>query len=236
MRVLHQSFSGPETCHYLPDRDATQEYVQVGQLSPEEYEALMDRGWRKFGPMLFHPVCYGCRECRPLRIPAELFTPDRSQRRALARNADLTVRYAQPTVDEARLDLYRRYHMAQAAYKGWPDGERSERGYAFQFVHNPLPAIEISIWEGDILRAVALTDVTPNVVSGVYHFHEPDCRPRGLGTFVMLHTIELARRLGRRWAYFGFYVAGCPSMSYKTKFKPCEILGADGLWCKPAED
>ena len=236
MRVLHQSSSGPETCHYLPDRDATQEYVQVGQLSPEEYEALMDRGWRKFGPMLFHPVCAGCRECRPLRIPAELFMPDRSQRRTLARNADLTVRYAQPTVDEARLDLYRRYHIAQAAYKGWPDGERSERGYAFQFVHNPLPAVEISVWEKDILRAVALTDVTPNVVSGVYHFHEPDCRQRGLGTFAMLHTIELARRLGRRWAYFGYYVAGCPSMSYKTNFRPCEILGTDGVWREPTED
>ena len=236
MRILQQYGSGPEPCHYLPDRDATQEYVQVGQLSPEEYEALMDRGWRKFGPMLFHPVCEGCRECRPLRIPADLFTPDRSQRRTLTRNADLSVRYSQPTVDDARLDLYRRYHASQAAYKGWPDGDRTEKSYIFQFVRNPVPAVEISVWEGDILRAVALTDVTPNVVSGVYHFHEPDCRPRGLGTFVMLHTIELARRLGRRWAYFGYYVAGCPSMSYKTNFRPCEILGTDGIWRRPPKD
>lgn len=235
MRVRHQSLSGPETCHYLPDRDATQEYVQVGQLAPQEYEDLMNRGWRKFGPMLFRPVCQNCWECRPLRIPADRFTPDRSQRRALTRNADLVVRYAQPSVDAARVDLYRRYHASQVAYKGWPDGDRTERGYAFQFVHNPVPAVEISIWEGDVLRAIALTDVTPNVVSGVYHFHEPDCRQRGLGTFAMLHTIELARRLGRTWAYFGFYVAGCPSMSYKTNFRPCEILGADGVWREPPE-
>ena len=230
MRILHQSVSGPETCHYLPDRRATQEYVMVGQLSPSEYEDLMNRGWRKFGPMLFHPICGGCAECRPIRIPAEGFTPDRSQRRTWQRNADLTVRYAQPTVDAARMDLYRRYHAAQAVYKGWPDMDRTEKGYAFQFVRSPLPAVEISVWEGDLLRAVALTDITPNVVSGVYHFHEPDCRQRGLGTFAMLHTIELARRLGRRWAYFGYYVAGCASMSYKTKFRPCEILGTDGVW------
>ena len=235
MRVLHQSLSVPETCHYLPDRDATQEYVQVGQLAPQEYEDLMNRGWRKFGPMLFRPVCSGCQECRPLRIPVDRFTPDRSQRRALARNADLSVRYAEPSVDAARVDLYRRYHASQAADKGWSDGERTERSYAFQFVHNPVPAVEISVWEGDVLRAIALTDVTPNVVSGVYHFHEPDCRQRGLGTFAMLHTIELAQRLGRTWTYFGFYVAGCPSMSYKTNFKPCEILGTDGIWREPAE-
>lgn len=230
MRVLSQSVSGPELCHYLPDRLATQEYVMVGQLTPSEYENLMNQGWRKFGPMLFHPICDGCAECRPIRILAGEFTPDRSQRRTLARNADLTVRYAPPTVDAARLDLYRRYHAAQAVDKGWPDTDRTEQGYAFQFVRSPIPAVEISVWEGGLLRAVALTDITPNVVSGVYHFHEPDCRQRGLGTFAMLHTIELARRLGRPWAYFGYYVAGCPSMSYKTKFQPCEILGTDGIW------
>lgn len=234
MRILQQFGSGPETCHYLPDRDATQEYVQVGQLSPQEYEDLMNQGWRKFGPMLFHPICEGCRECRPLRILTDQFTPDRSQRRTLTRNADLSVRYSQPSVDAARLDLYRRYHASQALYKGWPDTDRTEKSYVFQFVRNPVPAVEISVWEGDLLRAVALTDVTPNVVSGVYHFHEPDCRPRGLGTFVMLHTIELARRLERRWAYFGYYVSGCPSMSYKTNFRPCEILGDDGIWREPA--
>ena len=192
MRVLDQFVSGPETCHYLPDRLATQEYVLAGQISAQEYEDLMNRGWRKFGPMLFHPICEGCQECRPLRIDAERFAPDRSQRRAWQKNADLTVRYGQPTVDAARLNLYRRYHAAQAALKGWPDADRTEKGYAFQFVHNPIPSVEISVWEGKALLAVALTDITPQVVSGVYHFHEPDCRERSLGTFVMRHTIHLA--------------------------------------------
>ena len=230
MLILDQFLSGPETCHYLPDRMATQEYVLVGQLSAQEYEDLMNRGWRKFGPMLFHPVCDACRECRPLRIDAERFAPDRSQRRAWQKNADLTVRCGQPTVDAARLDLYRRYHAAQAALKGWPDTDRTEKGYVFQFVHSPLPSLEISVWEGETLLAVALADITPQVVSGVYHFHEPDCRERSLGTFVMLHTIHLAQRLGKRWAYFGFYVAGCGSMAYKTRFQPYEILGSDGVW------
>ena len=230
MVILDQFRSGPDACHYLPDRSATQEYARAGRLSPHEYEALMDRGWRKFGAILFRPVCAACAECRPLRIPVAEFAPDRGQRRTLQKNGDLVVRHAAPTLDAARLDLYRRYHAAQAEHKGWPDTDRTPRGYAAQFLQNPIPAVEISVWEGDTLRAVALTDVTPNTVSGVYHFHDPDCRDRGLGTFAMLHAIELARRLGRRWAYFGFYVAGCPSMSYKTKFRPCELLGADGVW------
>jgi len=202
----------------------------VAQLAPAEYEALMNRGWRKFGPMLFRPVCQACDECRPIRIPIDGFVPDRSQRRTWARNADLSVRCEAPTLDDARLDLYRRYQSSQSDLKNWPEAERTARGYKLQFLQNPLPAVEISVWEGNVLRAVGLADVTPNVVSGVYHFHDPDCRERGLGTLVMLHTLALARRLGKTWAYFGFYVAGCPSMAYKARFRPCEILGPDGVW------
>ena len=230
MLILQQFLSGPETCHYLPDQSATQEYAYVRQLSPQEYEDLMNRGWRKFGPLLFRPICPSCTECRPLRIPLDTFNPDRSQRRAWKRNCDLRVEYATPTVDAARLDLYRRYQAAQTIAKRWPEAERTEKDYVFQFVHNPLPAVEISVWDGGKLLAVGLTDITPNIVSGVYHFHDPDHHSRSLGTFVMLHAIELARRLDKRWAYFGYYVAGCGSMEYKTKFRPCEILDADGDW------
>ena len=66
MRVLHQSLSVPETCHYLPDRDATQEYVQVGQLAPQEYEDLMNRGYRKFGAIFFRPKVRHSYSCRTI--------------------------------------------------------------------------------------------------------------------------------------------------------------------------
>jgi len=230
MQILQQFISGPDTCHYLPDRDATQQYAEVAKLSPEEYESLMNQGWRKFGTTLFRPVCAHCSECRPLRIPTAEFTPDRSQQRAWRKNADLEVRYAQPTVDAARLDLYRRYQAEQSATKGWPDTERTAQSYARQFVHNPLPSVEISLWEGDTLRAIVITDITPSCVSGVYHFHDPDCRSRGLGTCVLLHTIELARRLEKPWVYLGYYVAECASMAYKTRFQPHEILQPNGVW------
>ena len=230
MHVLQHFVSGPDTCHYLPDRQATQESVSVAQLSPAEYEDLMNRGWRKFGRVLFHPICEGCQECRPLRIPTNEFIPNRSQQRAWRKNADLQVRYAAPSIDAARLDLYRRYQAGQTETKGWPDTEGTAKSYARQFVHNPLPSIEISLWEADVLRAVVIADITPSTVSGVYHFHDPDCRSRSLGTYALLHTIELARRMEKPWAYFGFFVSGCASMQYKAHFQPHEILGGDGVW------
>jgi arginine-tRNA-protein transferase len=196
------------------------ENLVVAQLSPEEYEQKMNEGWRKFGPVLFRPVCEGCQECRPIRISVAEFSPSRSQRRALAKNEDLEIRHARPTVDAVRLALYNRYHTAQEVAKGWPEVEKSAEDYAFSFVHNPLPAVEISVWEKDMLRAVVLTDITPNTVSGVYHYYEPECEERSIGTFAMLQTIALARLLQKPWAYFGYWVAACPSLSYKSNFKP----------------
>ena len=230
MQILDQFLSGPDVCHYLPDRLATQQYAIASQLSPAEYEALMNAGWRKFGQTLFRPVCRTCAECRPLRIPPADFTPDRSQKRCLRRNAHLQVRHAPPVADAARLELYQRYQAAQTDLKGWPDAERTMGSYTRQFVQNPVPSVETSVWEDGLLRAVAITDITPNAVSGIYHFHDPDCRSRSLGTFALLQTIALAQTLNKRWAYFGFYVSGCPSMEYKTRFHPHEILSPAGIW------
>ncbi len=236
MRVLQQFETEPHTCAYLPDREAVLEYQYVARMTPQEYEDRMNRGYRKFGPMLFRPVCDGCRECRPIRIPVARFCPDRSQRRALKRNKDLELRFAPPSVDEQRLELYHRYHAAQTGRKGWPETERDTRDYAFSFVHSPIPGIEITMWEAERLQAVVLTDLTPNVVSGIYHYYEPAAGDRSIGTFCMLQTIELARRLEKPWAYFGFYVAGCASMEYKARFRPCEVLGVDGVWRPFAEE
>ncbi|HET6383806.1 MAG TPA: arginyltransferase [Armatimonadota bacterium] len=230
MIILRQFITEPHECPYLPDRLAILEYRVAAQLSPADYEEQMNRGFRKFGSLLFRPVCEGCSECRPIRIPVQRFRPDRSQRRAWKRNQDLRVVIQPPTADADRLDLYHRYHAFQARRKGWPEKERDAAVYEFSFVQNPLPGVEISIWEGSVLRAITLTEVTPYVVSGIYHYYDPETVDRSLGTYCMLQTIELARRLRRRWAYFGFYVEACASLSYKSRFRPCEIMDSSGGW------
>jgi len=226
----HEFITDPHPCAYLAERLSRMEYTYAPRLSGAQYEALMNTGYRKFGPMVFRPVCRGCRECRPIRIPVDRFQPDRSQRRAWKRNQDLEIRWAAPVADEKRLDLYRRYHTSQARKKGWPESGIDLQEYFASFVLNPVPAVEISLWEGDDLRAIVLTDVTPTIVSGVYHYHDPDLADRSLGTYCMLRTIDLGRRLEKHWAYFGYYVSGCASLEYKARYRPCEIQGTDGEW------
>jgi|SRR5579871_6879201 len=230
MTVLYQFIDGPDTCQYLPEQEATLEHLLVANLTPEDYEARMNAGWRKFGAILFRPICVACAECRPIRVLVDRFTPDRSQRRALQRNADLEVRLAPPVVDAERIALWERYHAAQEIHRGWPSHSTTAEDYAFNFVENPHPTVEIAVYEAGALRAVVLTDITPNVLSAVYHYHDPDCRDRSLGTFAILQTIALAQQLGKAYAYLGYYVAGCGSMAYKSRYRPCEILETGGTW------
>ena len=186
----------------------------------------MNRGYRKFGGLIFRPVCSGCDECRPIRIPVERFRPDRSQRRAWKRNEGLR-RATAAGGGRAAPGAVPTVPPGTVAAEGLAGAGKGRADYAFSFVRNPVPSVEISLWEGDALRAVVLTDVTPNVVSGIYHYYDPGLYGQGIGTCCMLHTIELARELGKAWAYFGFYVAGCGSLAYKARFRPCEIMGLD---------
>lgn len=232
MIVTHQFTTDPHDCSYLPGRDARLEYSYAPQLSPDEYEALMNEGCRKFGYAFFRPVCGQCQLCRPIRFDARLLKLDRSQRRALKRNKDLQIRIGEPVCDQQRMELFRRYHKAQREQKNWALQNESDLEYDACFIQNPIPGAEISAWQGDELRGVILTEITPNVVSAVYHYYDPAEKERGLGTFLILQCAELARQIGRRWVYLGYFVEGSASMAYKAKFQPSEVQNVEGIWLK----
>jgi len=231
---LERFVSPAEKCVYLPHREATFEY-SLAPFSAKKYEDLMNQGCRKFGKILFRPVCQGCNACRPIRVPVAEFKPDRSQRRAWKVNENLELHVAEPKADPARIDLFNRYHSAQTERKEWPNHKTSAADYCTSFVENATPCIELTLWEGPELRAVILADATPNVYSAVYHFYDPRFPQRALGTASILHVIELARQHEKRWVYLGYHVAGCKSMAYKARFKPCEIMDEHGNWIRSPE-
>src|SRR5665213_45517 len=78
-------------CAYLPDRVAQSRAFWAERMAPEVYHALMDAGFRRSGKLVYQPVCRGCRQCLPIRVPLATFQPSKSQRRSVRKNADLVV-------------------------------------------------------------------------------------------------------------------------------------------------
>jgi arginine-tRNA-protein transferase len=232
MESLFRFVASPSPCGYLPDRLWSLEYEMVSAATPAEYMQRMRAGWRRFGGMFFRPQCARCRECRSLRVLVEQFRPNRSQRRAARANAgEVELRIGKPSVTVAKLNLYDAYHAYQADAKGWPEHPAKDpHSYVQSFVENPFRTEEWCYYLDGRLVGVGYVDDLPGGLSAIYFYYDPRERHRSLGTWNVLNVLAQAVLRGLPYAYLGYYVAGCPSMTYKARFVPNQILGPDGAW------
>ncbi len=213
-------------CPYLSNRQAKSRAVLADSMPPLIYHKLMDAGFRRSGKLIYQPVCCGCRECRPIRVPVARFKSSKSQRRCARRNADLLVRVARASPSDEKFKLYQQYML------GWHGAARESREEFNAFLYDsPVDTIEFTYrGPGGALLAVGICDVCGQSLSTVYFYFDPSEARRGLGTFGAITEIEFARSRGIPQYYLGYWINGCRTMTYKSQFRPNEILCTDGVW------
>ena len=224
LRVFH---TGDHPCGYWPTRHARDLVLDPRDARlPQLYPLALGWGFRRSGDLVYRPHCQGCRACVAVRIPVEDFRPNRSQRRCLARNADLDARVLPAERTAEQFALYRRYLTARH-----PGGGMDQHGVA-EFEQFLIGGwcdgrfLELRERATHRLLAVAVTDLADDALSAVYTFYDPDEAARGLGTLAILQQLAWARREGRRHLYLGYWIAGHDKMDYKRRFHPLE--GFDG--------
>jgi arginine-tRNA-protein transferase len=228
MRPIISIISPPAPCPYLPDRISQLRYELTPEMAPHDYMDRLRTGWRRFGPVVFRPECPSCRMCQSLRVPIHSFRPSQSQRRVWKRNArQVAIRISSPSISAAKLDLFKRFHQHGHETKGWPAGEQPNLDL---FLHNPFPTEEWTYWLGEQLIGVGYIDAMREGLSAIYCYYDPEETHRSLGTFNILTMIESARERNLPHVYLGYYVAGYRSLEYKGRFRPNEVIGADGRW------
>lgn len=232
MESIFRFIAPPSRCGYLPQQTWRLEYEQVAEISPAEYMERMHDGWRRFGDMLFRPHCPRCAACQSIRVLVDRFRPNRSQRRTRRLNeGTVELRVGTPSVSREKLDLYDRYHACQSEEKGWPVLEPKDADeYVRSFVANPFATQEWCYYRDNRLIGVGYVDDLPAGLSAIYFFYDPDERARSPGTWNVLSVIDQARFRHIPHVYLGYYVAGCQSMTYKARFVPNQVRGADGVW------
>ena len=232
LRIFH---TAEHACGYWPERLARD--LVLDPRDPrllEFYPMALGWGFRRSGDLLYRPHCHGCRACVAVRIPVDRFVPDRSQRRCLARNADVEMRVLPAQRNDEQLALYQRYLRARHAGGGMDSHGKSEFD---QFLVGRwargrfLELRERQAHGSGRLLAVAVTDVADHALSAVYTFYDPDEGPRSLGTLAILRQIEWAAREGRSHLYLGYWIAGHGKMDYKRRFGPLEAF--DGASWQP---
>ena len=134
MREFVRLIEEPRVCSYLPEQSASLEYRIVQGLSPEEYEDLLARGYRRFGRQLFRPQCVGCSQCVSIRVLVQEQELSSSQRRVLRRNSNIRAVQEPVYVTNRHVQIYNDYHAFMADQRGWRKDRINRADYYESFV------------------------------------------------------------------------------------------------------
>ncbi len=225
--------SDEDNCSYLSDRKSRFENFLALDLSYDEIDLVLSRGWRKFGPHFFRPKCPSCQACRPLRVLTKEFTPSKSQRRVLKKSAAVKSKFIEINYRPAYFELYQKHSQAQ--FENIPIS--SEREFVESFLIPSAPALIHELVVGDQLVALGFCDVGTNSLSSVYFCYDPEYSDLSLGTLGALYEIEWAKSQGLQHYYLGYYIKENRHMSYKARFSPHEIYDwYNESWTLPTKD
>jgi len=196
-------------------------------VSPEEADDLLCRGWRHFGPGWFRPLCTVCQACLSVRIDVDDFVPSRSQRRAQRCARNLRTEIGRPIIDEARLGLFHTWQRERVESRGGAPAQLSKQDYFMRFAFPADVAREVAYYDveaDDRLVMIAICDETPQAWSAVFCFYDPAYARISPGIANILRLVDIARATSRRFVYLGYLVSACQSLSYKAAFHTQELL------------
>jgi len=225
--------TAPQPCPYLPGRMERKLFTALqGDHAEAMNDKLSQQGFRRSQNVLYRPSCADCAACLSARIRVADFTPTRSQRRVLKRNAHLKRDVTSAWATEDQYALFRRYLDHRHTYGGMADMDVFE--YSAMVEETPvrtrvLEYRDAATGPNGPLVAACLSDVLDDGLSLVYSFFDPDMADQSLGSFMILDQIDLARRVGLPFVYLGYWVPGSPKMDYKARFSALEIYHM-GKW------
>jgi len=85
-------------------------------------------------------------------------------------------------------------------------------------------SVFLSLYQGERLLSVAVTDRQPRGLSAIYTFFEPTAETRSLGVLSILKQIEWCRELSLPYLYLGYWIKDCDKMNYKIQYRPTELF------------
>jgi len=212
-------------CSYIKGNSVRMKYKYVASASKVFATAVIARGWRRFGKYFFHPICQSCDACKSIRIDVNNYQYTKSQKKSIKRNKDTEIIVQEPTLTQAHLLLYNKYHAFKSHTDGWKHRNISQREYLENFVEGAHDfGKEVLYIKNGKLIGVDLIDVLEDGISSIYFYYDPDYARLSLGTYSLLYQIKLAKVLDLPWIYLGYWVDGCKAFAYKPRFQPQEIL------------
>lgn len=227
--------TAPSPCPYLEGKEERKMFTHLsGRRAQGLHQLLADNGFRRSQNLIYRPSCEECSACMSARVCVDKFVVDKHHRRVIKANRDIAVEVCEPLANEEQYELFTRYLGAR--HNGGGMTQMSEEDFQDMIEDT---AVDTSVVEyriggerenGGKLLAVVLSDNMADGYSMVYSFFEPNMKSRGLGNFLILDHIARARQANLDFVYLGYWVDGSAKMSYKSKFRPMQVLATPMGW------
>jgi arginyl-tRNA--protein-N-Asp/Glu arginylyltransferase len=216
-------------CPYLPGMTERKVFANLPFSDGAHVnDELTHAGFRRSQNIAYRPACEGCDACISVRLPVPEFAPTRTQRKIVARNADLSRDLVEAEATMEQFVLLKRYLATRHPGGGmtdmtWADYVAMVEDTAVRthLIEYRLPSTDGG--PGDLV-AVSLTDLLSDGLSMVYSFFDPALEKRSLGVFAILDHIRQAAAVNLPFVYLGYWVEGSTKMEYKAGFRPMEVL------------
>ncbi len=210
-------------CSYLPEERAASIFIDPNkEVDRLMFSELSEIGFRRSGKHIYRPHCAECSACIAIRIPVDLFTPSRSQKRCIQKNSDLICSEISNINSDEYYRLYERYITIRHN-----DGDMFPPS---QEQYNDFLNVEFGVTryiefrdESNLLIALAVCDQLDNGLSAVYTFFDPKEEKRSLGVYGILFQIEYAKSIKLPYLYLGYWIEPCNKMNYKSHYRPFQL-------------
>jgi arginyl-tRNA--protein-N-Asp/Glu arginylyltransferase len=231
------------SCGYLPNKLA-QSLIAAPQhlVNTEIYSGLIQQGFRRSGKFAYRPHCENCRECVPVRIKLDEFSPNRSQARAYKQHQNLTAHILPVDFHEEHYLLYAAYqrarHADSVATQADVNDDNDIEQYRNFLCQSNVESVLVEFRDQGKLVMVSVIDIVVDGISAVYTFYDTSTlnsesthKRASYGTYNVIWQTLWAKQLNLPYLYLGYWIKDSPKMTYKQNFKPLEKL-IDGEWLK----
>lgn len=202
----------------------------AGDVSPEDLDILLSKGFRHFGMYFFRYEYSILNEqpvrVLPLRINLSKFKLSKNQKKILKKNSDLKGVFNSASVTREKEELF---EIHKKRFKeNIPESIYSYLSEEPATV--PCRVMEFAVYDGDRLAAISFFDFGEKATSSIYAMFHPDYDKRSLGIYTMLKEILFSIENGLDYLYPGYAYRESSFYDYKKRFSALEYYNWDEEW------
>ena len=187
------------------------------------YEELSINGFRRVENWMYRPVCDNCSACKSYRVDIGKFKITKSLKRILKNFENFSYSLEKNISTKENFELFKRYQSVRHAGGSMSDMDEDE--FASMIETSPINTSLLEFRdEYKSLIGTILLDINEKNLSAVYSFFDPKFNKLGLGNYMIIQCLLFGQSKKYKYLYLGYYIEELSSMSYKSRFKPGQIL------------